>query len=148
MVNAVVMASGMGTRMRPLTETTPKPLIKVGGKPMVETVIEGLQERGVDHIAVVVGYLGQEFNYLKEKYGNVAIVENADYGTVNNISSVYAAREFLSGGSCFICEADIYVLDGRIFQESLMAPAIMGRWLKGTPMTGCLSRMGAAGLSG
>ena len=55
---AILMAAGLGSRMRPLTEKKPKPLISVGGSPMIETVIRALEKRGVSQIYVVVGYLG------------------------------------------------------------------------------------------
>ena len=53
---AVIMAAGLGNRMRPVTDTTPKPLIKVNGKIMIDTIVDALHENGIYEIYVVVGY--------------------------------------------------------------------------------------------
>lgn len=130
MKNVILMASGLGTRMRPLTEITPKPLIPVNGKPMIETIIDALIGV-VDNIYVVVGYLGEQFDYLKSKYRNLEIIKNPDYLTINNISSIYSAREVLKLGDCYICEADLYVANSSILHQEIKESCYFGKMVEG-----------------
>ena len=102
-INAIIMAAGKGERLRPLTEVTPKPLIKINGIPMIENLISTLKKVGVNDITIVTGYLKEKFEYLKEKY-NVNIINNPDYDKANNISSLYYAKEKL--GKTIILDGD------------------------------------------
>ena len=91
-MKAIILAAGLGTRLRPMTENTPKALVKVNQKPLVEYQIEFLKERGIDDIIIVVGYLEEQFDYLKEKYG-VRLVFNDKYADYNNFYSLYLVKK-------------------------------------------------------
>jgi len=101
---AIIMAAGSGVRMHPLTEEIPKPLVKVNGKRMIDSVIDALHINGIEEIYVVVGYLKEQFKVITEKYSDITLIENPYYADCNNISSLYAAREYL--GDCMILDGD------------------------------------------
>ena len=112
---AIIMAAGLGNRMRPVTDATPKPLIRVNGTRMIDSVIGALHQNGIFEIYVVVGYLKEQFAGLEQEYPGLKLIENPHYSTCNNISSLYAAREHLS---------DVIILDGDqiIYEPSILAP--------------------------
>lgn len=92
---AIIMAAGIGKRMQPITLTTPKPLVKVNGVRMIDTVIGGLKTNGIHEVYIVVGYLKEQFEVLEQEYKEVTLIENPYYDRCNNISSLYVAREHL-----------------------------------------------------
>ena len=112
---AIIIAAGLGSRLIPITLNTPKPLIRVKGKRILENTLEALSEIGIEEIYLVRGYLAKQFDELLYKYPNIKFIENEIYNEANNISSVYLSREYL--GNNYILEADLLVYNKRIIKK-------------------------------
>lgn len=92
-VDAVIMAGGRGERLRPLTDTTPKPMLKVGDKPILEHNLDRLRMFGIDDFWISVKYLGEQ---IENHFGNGHnrsidihyVYENEPLGTIGALSKI------------------------------------------------------------
>lgn len=103
--DALILAAGMASRFFPYSLEKPKGLMVCKGEVLIERMIRQLKEAGVKEIVVVVGYMMEQFLYLRDKY-SVKFVVNNEYAEKNTHSSVWAARDYLS--NTYICCADNY----------------------------------------
>ena len=102
---AVFIAAGFGSRLVPITLNTPKPLIRVKGIRIIDSMLDAVVKAGIEEIIIVRGYLSEQFDQLLYKYPNIKFIENPAYNETNNISSAMCARYNLS--NAYILEADI-----------------------------------------
>ena len=89
---AVFLAAGFGSRLVPITLNTPKPLVMVKEKKIIETLLDAVIAAGIQDIYIVRGYLKQQFDLLLDKYPMIKFIDNPLYNESNNISSAYYAR--------------------------------------------------------
>ncbi len=120
------MAAGIGKRMQPVTFDIPKPLIEVNGKKMIDTVVEALHENGISEIYVVVGYLKEQFYKWAENKSGITIVENPVYDTCNNISSLYAAKDYIE--EAFILDGDQIIYNPKILNPDYTKSGYSAVW--------------------
>ena len=127
---AIVIAAGFGSRMAPVTLDTPKPLVKVNGVRIIDTLLDALIAKGIDNITLVVGYKKEQFNQLLEKYPTLKFIDNPIYNESNNISSVYAAKDIID--RCYICEADLVVANPKVITKYQYCSNYLGAYVTET----------------
>ena len=112
---AVILAAGFGSRLVPISLNTPKPLIRVHGKMIIETLLEPIVAAGIQEIIIVRGYLWEQFDVLKHKYPNIQFIYNPLFNEANNISSAWCAKEFLQ--NAYVCEADLLLSNPSLIRK-------------------------------
>jgi NDP-sugar pyrophosphorylase family protein len=108
---AIILAAGLGTRLRPLTSEVPKTLVKVHGTAILENALRQLASCGVRDTAIVVGYrreciesaYGDNFHGMRLSYVRSTVFERT-----GSAYSLWLARQFLAGGNCLLLEGDVF----------------------------------------
>lgn len=108
-MKAVLLAAGLGTRLRPITNEVPKCMVPVNGMPIIEKQILNLVENGVKDIFVVAGYKREVLKaFLNEKYPFVHVIENEVYDSTNNMFSLYMTMDFVRGSEFLLMNSDVF----------------------------------------
>lgn len=112
---AVFIAAGFGSRLVPITFNTPKPLVRVHGTRIIDTLLDAVAAAGIPEIVIVRGYLGEQFDQLLYKYPNIKFVENPVYNEANNISSAVCVRYLLK--NAYVLEADLVLKNRALIRK-------------------------------
>ena len=124
---AIFLAAGFGSRMVPITLNTPKPLVLVKGKRIIETLLDAVVKAEIPEIIIVTGYLGEQFEILLKKYPNIKIVENKLYNEANNISSAFLIKDKLKNS--YVLESDIVLYNEKLIRKYEYQSNFLGKYV-------------------
>ncbi|EHM47924.1 HAD-IIA family hydrolase [Hafnia alvei] len=112
----IILAAGVGSRLRPMTNDKPKCLVTVAGKPILEYQLNAYRKAGIKDIYIVVGYEGEKIrNYCKHiRDINITIIENEIYEDTNNMYSLYLVKEYAAGKNFILNNADLAIDDSLV----------------------------------
>lgn len=112
---AIFIAAGFGSRLVPITFNTPKPLVRVKGTRIIDTLLDACLKAEITEIYIVRGYFAEQFDQLLYKYPMIKFLENPIYNESNNISSAMIARYLLS--NAYVFEADLFLSNPNIIKK-------------------------------
>ncbi|RIX45866.1 aminotransferase class I/II-fold pyridoxal phosphate-dependent enzyme [Paenibacillus nanensis] len=143
-MQAIILAAGMGKRLKELTNNNTKCMVKVNGVTMIERMLRQLDELNLSRIVIVIGYKGVELiEYVSTLNINTPLefVNNEDYYKTNNIYSLYLARNYLTKEDTLLLESDLIFEDAvlrKILDDPYPSLALVARyesWMDGTVVT-------------
>lgn len=117
-MKAVILAAGIASRLRPLTDNTPKCLLKLGGKSILERTIDNLINNSVEELIIVTGYLEEKIkSFISQSYPSlkVTFIYNDVYDSTNNIYSLWLIKDHVKNTNILLLDSDI-IFDRRIVQ--------------------------------
>ena len=109
-MKAVILAAGIASRLRPLTDTTPKCLLKIGERCLLERAFDALIQNGFDEFIIVTGYRQQQIvDFLQAHYPtqDITFIYNDRYESTNNIYSLWLTRPYTDGEEILLLDSDI-----------------------------------------
>jgi MurNAc alpha-1-phosphate uridylyltransferase len=106
---AMVLAAGLGTRLRPITDSMPKPLVRVAGKPMIDYALDALAEAGVDHAVVNVHHFADQMEAHLAAYPGIEIqVSDERDQLMDSGGGLVKGLRLLQPGALFVMNADLF----------------------------------------
>ncbi len=109
---AMILAAGLGKRMRPLTDTCPKPLIRIAGKPLIDWSLDLLAVAGVAKAIVNIHYLGDKLiNHLEQRRNPEIVISDERDELLDSAGGIVKALPALGTGSFYILNADTFWID-------------------------------------
>ena len=115
-MRAIILAAGVGSRLRPLTDTTPKCLLEIGDDTILGHTLKSVKRAGITEIVLVTGYLGKQIRAFVTAHHpdlDVTFVHNSIYRSTNNIYSLWLTRDHVLGKDVLLLDSDI-LFDWRI----------------------------------
>ncbi|MBV1681866.1 aminotransferase class I/II-fold pyridoxal phosphate-dependent enzyme [Eubacterium callanderi] len=143
-MQAIILAAGMGKRLKELTDGNTKCMVKVNGLSMIERMLSQLDRLNLERIVLVVGYRGQQLiDYIQTLTVKTRIeyVNNEIYDKTNNIYSLYMAKEYLLEDDTLLLESDLIFEDAlleKIVKDPYPSLALVAKyesWMDGTVVT-------------
>lgn len=112
---AVFLVAGFGSRLVPITLNTPKPLVRVNGKKIIETLLGACDKAEIEEVIMVTGYLEENFQILLNKWPHIKFINNEVYNETNNISSAVIARDYIAGS--YVLEGDLLLYNANLIRK-------------------------------
>jgi len=114
-MKGIIFAAGLGSRLQPITDQEPKPLVKLNGKAILSFILDAFEKGGIKNVIICVGYEKEKIKNFCKDYPkfNFTFIENKKFNKSNNLYSLYLTKNFL--------DDDLILIDG----DTILHPRIV-----------------------